>query len=967
MGSKETRRSVFGTVLSLVAVAATGGLIAPALAPWFAGAAIVYGGLSAAYSAKQARRAQKEAENAALEDKKQMFRGGIPPLRYIYGRQWLSGQVVFVREARSKADPNMWVVVALPVAHEITGIDSIWFGDQEITPLDAVGMPASASSPFNKFFTNSHTVRGTIPAGNIVTVGGNSVDAGETVAVIPSSIVCAVTVPKPAGMQVGDDTSHEEDLVFSPPIFGPMHGEQFAQTQPPGPITSDYVNRGIQQAWAQAGNLSQAGYKPLEPAYLVSGTRNQIFIPGTPGQHQYNLTYSYTFGRNYLQVWRYLGTQTQVAFADLINATRDAPAGQPRWTINSRLTGIPYLILKLRVDPDVFPRDLENISCIIRGKKVLDTRTGVTAYSENSMLCIRDYAIEQCGVKPTEIDVNKFNFYVNACDDPIPLNFGSTNIHRNYTNSNPHDYRYTIDVSLDTSIDPIKNLEVMLTSCDGTAVFSGSSCDLRCGVYDEPTLAISDTDFASVPEITIAPPRTEVFNGVKATFVNKEKGFWPEEDTPEYLSQYYLTKDRNIRSVREISLPGTSRMQMAQRISKQMLHRSRSPLMVSATLKVMGVMLSAEQTIYMTLTATGMTKVMRIKRVKQRAPHLVDVDMQEEGPGHYAWNYQEGVWADPAPNTNLASVRNVPLIAGLGAETHGQVAVFGQGHTLTGRCRVFWNQVQDMFVLATGYVEVRHKRSIDRDWNYSPKLPPDETQYHFQIRRGDVLSIQARCANSMVKGQWGQGIVKIADDTPTEFLTGNLLDNAAMLWKTAGAGGAILDDWDHAIEAVSPNPPYGPLAAHYLTLTGTQFTQTGFWRMRFKTQLWHRRFIIVTPGQRMIVFSTGMTYNSTLSMTVFYYDKDQFLIPPLVNESQPRITISSSTAVVPATVPLPDPAVEGKLLAIFAIVPSRAKFARLSFGVTQENTSNNVSLGWVGRPYFGRASPGQVQIPPWQA
>src|SRR5690606_24101601 len=67
-------------------------------------------------------------------------------------------------------------------------------------------------------------------------------------------------------------------------------------------------------------------------------------------------------------------------------------------------------------------------------------------------------------------------------------------------------------------------------------------------------------------------------------------------------------------------------------------------------------------------------------------------------------------------------------------------------------------------------------RTQDSGWTESPRLLPTSVEYRFPCKRNDVLIIEGRCANSLVKGRWRQ-IKKVADDSPTEHLTGNLLTN----------------------------------------------------------------------------------------------------------------------------------------------------------------------------------------------
>ena len=86
---------------------------------------------------------------------------------------------------------------------------------------------------------------------------------------------------------------------------------------------------------------------------------------------------------------KHLGESYQTVDEDLEDDTSTLTDG--KWTENHRLRGIAYLYVRLTWDAEKFPSGIPNISAVIRGKKVLDPRTGNTAYSANAALCLRDY------------------------------------------------------------------------------------------------------------------------------------------------------------------------------------------------------------------------------------------------------------------------------------------------------------------------------------------------------------------------------------------------------------------------------------------------------------------------------------------------------------------------------------------------------------------------------------------------
>lgn len=78
------------------------------------------------------------------------------------------------------------------------------------------------------------------------------------------------------------------------------------------------------------------------------------------------------------------GTQT-TACQSLITASN----GQ--WTSAHVLKGLPYIYARLTYNEIAFPNGCPEIKAVIKGRRVYDPRTGLTAWSDNPMLCAMDY------------------------------------------------------------------------------------------------------------------------------------------------------------------------------------------------------------------------------------------------------------------------------------------------------------------------------------------------------------------------------------------------------------------------------------------------------------------------------------------------------------------------------------------------------------------------------------------------
>src|SRR5690606_11963176 len=118
----------------------------------------------------------------------------------------------------------------------------------------------------------------------------------------------------------------------------------------------------------------------------------------------------------------------------------------------------------------------------------------------------------------------------------------------------------------------------------------------------------------------------------------------------------------------------------AHRISKQMLLKAMNGLRLRAAFNTTVMRLTPEQTIRLNVRSLGMeSKVFRVKSIKPNGLHQYELELKEDSPLLYQWDFDEAGGIDPTPNTNLPSIRDVPLIVGLSADSGVPEAVFGPG------------------------------------------------------------------------------------------------------------------------------------------------------------------------------------------------------------------------------------------------------------------------------------------------
>jgi hypothetical protein len=92
---------------------------------------------------------------------------------------------------------------------------------------------------------------------------------------------------------------------------------------------------------------------------------------------------------------KYLGTDAQTSAAnpgDANGPTADSTMAVhdvPGWT--GALSGLAYVVLELTYDAARFPNGVPEVTVMVKGRTVYDPRSSTTAWSDNPILCYRDY------------------------------------------------------------------------------------------------------------------------------------------------------------------------------------------------------------------------------------------------------------------------------------------------------------------------------------------------------------------------------------------------------------------------------------------------------------------------------------------------------------------------------------------------------------------------------------------------
>lgn len=340
------------------------------------------------------------------------------------------------------------------------------------------------------------------------------------------------------------------------------------------------------------------------------------------------------------------GATTQAAYTDLVSEASD------KWTANHRQRGKASVYVRLEFDQDLFPNGVPNVTAVIKGRKVYDPRTGLTAWSANPALCLNDYLTDSTiglgAVYASEIDATTLTAAANACDENVTLAAGGT------------EDRYTVNGEFSTGDKPQRVIENLLSAMAGQAVFTGGKWYIHAGVYTSPTITLSEADARAPLRITTRVSRRENFNAVKGVCVSPDNN-WQPSDFPPITNATYLSEDNSERVWRDIELPFTTSMATAQRLAKIQLEKARQQITVSLPCKLTAYRVKAGDTVSLTNTRMGWS-AKAFDVIESRltidtadgAPALgVDLILRETASTVYDWSSSEETIVDAAPDTDL--------------------------------------------------------------------------------------------------------------------------------------------------------------------------------------------------------------------------------------------------------------------------------------------------------------------------
>lgn len=441
------------------------------------------------------------------------------------------------------------------------------------------------------------------------------------------------------------------------------------------------------------------------------------------------------------RVIKHLGASTQVADADLV-------AESPRWTSAHRGRSVCYLYVRLKWDAEKFSTGWPNVSALVKGKKVYDSRTSTTAYSANWALCLADFLTDTrlgLGTNLADIDDTALQVAANICDESVTLNPSGT------------EARYTCNGQIGSDSTPGDVIEQLVMSAAGFCGYIGGKWVIHAGAYRTPTIALDEDDIRAPLRVQTKVSRAENFNAVKGVFMSPDND-WQPADYPAITNATYQAEDDGVRVYRDLEWTFVTSNATAQRLAKIALERVRQPITVDMSCKLTAMQVQAGDNVMLSIARFGWTnKVFEVVSAKfvvsqdSEGPALgYDLSLRETAAAVWDWSNGEETTIDPAPNTNLPDPRVVAAPTSLLLES-GTDQIFEQADgTVIPRIRATWTMPADSFVQFGGLIRIEFKRTSETEW-----LPWGTTRgdvvedYLTDVESGINYSVRVRAENTL--------------------------------------------------------------------------------------------------------------------------------------------------------------------------------------------------------------------------
>lgn len=486
-------------------------------------------------------------------------------------------------------------------------------------------------------------------------------------------------------------------------------------------------------------NTAENWAMAFEVPSSVVGTTVSVTGYGTDGTATVGYQYDIA-DKSYARVRSYLGAAAQDLSADLV---ADFPT---LCQSTDKFRGIALLRVDLEYSQDAFPTGVPNVTAVVRGEKVYDTRDGVTRWTQNPALIARDWARYAYGGNTTSVSDTAITTAANVCDADSSFALPSGTVVMDT-------YQAGIVCKLDLS--PQDALSEMVEAMAGRWGWAGGTLKLVAGAYRAPVDTITEDWISDATDIVVtpAPSRSELVNVYRPTISNRDNKYQIEPAPPLIASTYVSDDGQELPA--EIGMSAVTSIAHAQHISGVLLRDARQSLVVQLPCNLRAWKLELFDTVNVTLSRFGWTaKLFEVMGWRFSLQGGVLLTLKEASATVY--NVDAG-FADLGydDNTELPDPWTVEVVQGL-TVTSGTTAL--TDGSIVARTKVAWTAATDANVLQGGRIEIQWIEGFgfsDAEWPGTLEAGNATSTTITGLRANMVYLFRARYINGAgVRSRW---------------------------------------------------------------------------------------------------------------------------------------------------------------------------------------------------------------------
>jgi len=396
------------------------------------------------------------------------------------------------------------------------------------------------------------------------------------------------------------------------------------------------------------------------------------------------------------------------------------------WGSNHKLSGVCYLALKFKWNPDVFG-GVPQVQAKIKGRKVVTLASNLSeqtaSFSTNPAFCLLDYLRNERygkGIATADINLQSFRDASQVCVTQVTPFSGGSNINL-----------FDCNAVLDTSKKVIDNVRDILKGCRGYMPYVQGKYKLIIETTGTASVSLDEDDIIGGYSLA-SPTKNSKYNRVIATFINPDRNFQadqitfpPTDDSSLPSADQHATMktaDGGFLLEGRFDFKTLTSPYQAEEMAEIILRRSRESLGLSLTCSFKAYELHIGDIVNISLSSLGFTnKAFRVLEMVFNENYEVTLQLVEHQDSFYTFATKGQVAS--TPTTTLPNPFSIQPPAGL--TLSDEMIEYADGVVLT-RMNIVITPSTDKFVQ---YYQVETKQTTESNF----KIISNGTQLRHEL------------------------------------------------------------------------------------------------------------------------------------------------------------------------------------------------------------------------------------------